>query len=317
MTRRRFPAARRPLAATIAVATLLAVAACGSDGDGKPAAGTPATQGSANTVDLAAIAVDPQAKALLPASMNTGTLKVATELDWPPFSYKTAGGAPTGIDILLIQAVGRKLGLQVTFEDLGATTIIPSVQNGRFDVAVSQLVTTADRLRAVNFVDYIKNTLGLIVREKDAGKISPTELCGHTLVATQGTGPLSFGQQYSKDQCVAKGKPPIDFQVFSDSASTILALGNGRGDGFLSNKAVGVYLAETAQKNLVMDEGVVPDSTTLSGIAYNKQNPELGKAVQAALVSLAADGTYQKILEQWGIADQALPPTEMRNETGP
>lgn len=294
------------LAATVVMALVLSSGCTVGDAEGDEAK---------TGIDLAAVEVDEKAKALVPPEVaDAGTLKVATELNWPPFTYKSDAGKPTGVDILLIQAIGRKLGLETNITDVGVTAVIPSVQNGRFDVAVGQLVNSPDRRAVVDFVDYLENSLGLIVRKDSADSIDPVDLCGHTLVATQGTGPLSFGRTYSKEQCVAKGKPEITFEVFADSAGTLLALGNGRGDGFMSNAAVGTYLAETSGQNLVMDEGTVPGHTDRSGIVYRKGRTQMGDAVRAALLSLQADGVYTKILEQWKIGDQALTEAQI-NET--
>ncbi|MEV4003345.1 transporter substrate-binding domain-containing protein [Actinomadura sp. NPDC049753] len=304
-------ARRSDRALLLAVSAAVALTACGvtsaEDGEG------PDT-GAALKID--AIAVDRKAQAELPEAMKkSGTLKVASELDWPPFSYKDDSGQTTGIDVLMVQAIGRKLGLKTSIADLGADTIIPSVQNGRYDVAVSQLVTTPERLRAVNFVDYIQNTLGIIQHKDYSPQVTPGDMCGKTFVGTQGTGPLDFTRQYSEKECVAKGKPKMTIHVFDKSAATILAVGNKRGV-FLTNRAVGEYVAATSGNGLVMGKETIPGSRTLSGIAYSKKQPEVGKAVQAALLSLMNDGTYQRILEKWKVTDQALKTSEIRNETG-
>ncbi|MES9539498.1 transporter substrate-binding domain-containing protein [Actinomadura sp. NPDC000600] len=302
---------RRDRALLLAVSAAVALAGCGVTSTADTS-----DRDTGAAIDIDAIAVDKKAQAELPEEMRkSGTLDVASELDWPPFSYKDDSGKTTGIDVLMIQAIGRKLGLKTTIADLGADTIIPSVQNGRYDVAVSQLVTTPERLRAVNFVDYIQNTLGIIQHKDYSPKVTPESMCGKTFVGTQGTGPLDFTRQYSEKECVAKGKPEMTIHVFDKSAATILAVGNKRGV-FLTNRAVGEYVAATSNNGLVMGKETIPGSRTLSGIAYSKKHPEVGRAVQAALLSLMNDGTYQKILEKWKVTDQALKTSEIRNETG-
>lgn len=287
----------------IAIACLAVVVGCGSP-NADNANGGNSTAAKDQTVDK-------QAKSLLPAAtQKSGTLKVATVLNWPPFTYKQEG-APAGIDIELISAIARTLGLKPSITELSDESLVPSIQNRRFDVAVTQLVTTPERRAVVDFVEYISNPLGLMVRQDDADKIAPDDLCGHTLVATEGTGSLSFGKQYSKAQWVAKGKRPVKFIVFGDSGNTILALANGRGEGFISDRAVGVYLAKTTKKKLTMDEGDIPGSETRSGIAFAKNNPQLGKAVSSALVTLMHNGTYQRILSKYGISGAALTPDQV------
>jgi polar amino acid transport system substrate-binding protein len=281
----------------VAAACLLALPACGDDDTEADGGQTAAAAGSA---------VDEQARSLLPAeTAESGTLNVATVLNWPPFTYQESG-EPAGIDIELVAAIAQTLGLEPKFTDLGDGALITSVQNHRSDIAVSQLVTSPERREAVDFVEYMGNPLGIMVRSADADAIDPADLCGRTLVATEGTGPLSFGREYSKTECVGKGKPAIEFQVFGDSGGTILALANGRGDAFIADAAVGTYQAETSNKNLVMDDGIIPGSETYSGIAYAKDRQEIGKAVEAALLVLMENGTYDRLLDEYGIADAAI-----------
>jgi polar amino acid transport system substrate-binding protein len=287
---------------------MLALPACGANDDVDDQDTAP--------VEVGDIRVDEDARALLPETVaERGTLRVGADLAWPPFTYQEVG-EPVGIDVELITAIGDKLGLDVVISDVGITAVVPSIQNGRFDVAVGQIVNSPERRAAVSFVNYIENSLGLIVREADADTISPEDICGHTLVATKGTGPLSFGQQYSKDECVAKGKPPVKFEIFDDSGGTLLALANSRGDGFLADAAVGLYTAENSESGLIMDDGLVPGSANRSGIVHAQDNGQLGDAVRAALLSLVADGGYQEILDKWGIGDQALTEAEISDEAG-
>jgi polar amino acid transport system substrate-binding protein len=274
------------------------------------------TPDSGSALSIDAIKVDEKARAALPEEMrSSGTLDVASELDWPPFSYKDTSGKTTGIDVLLVQALGKKLGLKTNIADLGADTIIPSVQNGRYDIAVSQLVTTPERLKAVNFITYLQNTLGIIQHKDYNPQVTPTTMCGKTFLGTQGTGPLDFTRQYSEKECAAKGKPKMTIHVFDKSAATILAVGNKRGV-FLTNRAVGEYIVDSSSDGLVMSKETIPGSRTLSGIAYSKKQPAVGEAIRTALLSLVEDGTYQKILGKWNVNDQALKVSEMRNETG-
>ncbi len=299
---------RRVGLATVAACVLAAFGA----GCGSSSSSSSDTDGGGAATAAANTTVDQQARKLLPAAVtDRGTLRIATMLDWPPFTYKSSDGKPTGIDMDLVNAISKTLGLKPAITSLADGGWIPGIQNGKFDIAVSQLAISPERAAVVGFVDYIGNPLGLMVRQADKGKIDPANLCGQKLVGTTGTGPLSFGRQYSKTECVAKGKPPIKFQVYGDSGTTVLALANGRGQGFLVDNAVGTYTAKTTKKHLVMDDGFVPGSTTRSGIAFAKQQPQVGAAVRAALVTLAKNGTYQKILANWGIAKEALTPQQI------
>ena len=53
------------------------------------------------------------------------------------------------------------------------------------------------------------------------------------------------------------------------------------------------------------------------GIGINKENSEFRDALRAALLSLVENGTYDKVLEEWGQKDYAMPelPLKYRSRT--
>ncbi|MBO1073339.1 transporter substrate-binding domain-containing protein [Roseomonas marmotae] len=252
-----------------------------------------------------------EARAALPeATRNAGVLKVATSLQWPPFAFKAEAGGPDGIDIRLMQLLAGKLGLKAEFEDIKFPTIIPGVVNGRYNVGINQIGRTAERLRVVNLLPYFNSGYGLLVRQGTTD-VDVNNLCGRTLVLTQGSAQIQVAEQLSAD-CVAAGKEKIAFLFFPNSADTYLALSNGRGDGFLTAKAVGIYIAKGNPK-LQMTESTLPDRSTLSGIVIAKNNAALEKAIQMALESAVQDGSYVRLLEEFGVPDGAVTVEQIRN----
>jgi polar amino acid transport system substrate-binding protein len=49
------------------------------------------------------------------------------------------------------------------------------------------------------------------------------------------------------------------------------------------------------------------------GIALGKNQGDFPKAVQGAIQALIADGTYQAILDKWGVANGAITTSEIRS----
>lgn len=247
---------------------------------------------------------DAAARAALPdKNLQSGTLDVATSLQWPPFDFKTDDGKPDGLDIRLVTAIAERLGLKPAFTDVKFPAIVPGVQTGRFDIGVDELNATTERRKIVQFVPYYRGGLGLLVRQ-DSNGLSVSQLCGLTLALTQGSSQVAVAQRES-EKCVAAGKKPISMQYFPDSADTYMAVANGRGDGFLTDRAVGVYVAQHNGK-LTMTEGTLPDTRDVSGIVVAKDNDKLANAIRLALLGMLKDGSYQKLLDHYGVGTAAL-----------
>jgi len=177
---------------------------------------------------------------------HAGVLRLATSLQWPPFDYTNDKGAATGIDIDLITLLSEKLGLKLELTNVKFPSIVPGVTTGRFDVGMDQLARTAEREKVAQFVVYFRSGLGLLVR-KGVTDVDVHHLCGRTLALTQGSSQVAVAQRLS-DACVKAGNKAIGFLFFPTSADTYLAVSNGRGDGFLTGEAVGVYIADHDDK---------------------------------------------------------------------
>jgi len=254
--------------------------------------------------------VDP-ARAALPAPVRTaGVLRVATSLQWPPFAFTSEAGTPDGIDIRLMRLLAEKLGLRPEIEDVKFPSIVPGVSSGRFDAGVDQINITAERSKVVDFVPYSQDGMGLLVRKGTTG-VDVNDLCGRTLVLTQGSAQVGIAEKLSA-KCVAAGQKPIAFLMYPNSADTYLALANGRGDGFLIGKASGVYIAKGNDK-LAMTDATLPDFLTISGIVVAKGNTAMLEALRLALESALADGSYRKILNDFGVPDGVLTLEQIRN----
>jgi len=71
-----------------------------------------------------------------------GTLTVATEPAFPPFEFQADNGELQGFDIDLMNAIGETAGLEIQFESLPFDGIIPALQAGTVDAAISGMTIT-------------------------------------------------------------------------------------------------------------------------------------------------------------------------------
>ena len=268
--------------------------------------GLTAAQATAQTV-----AVVDAARAALPAKVRDGgTLNIATALQWAPFAYRNEKDEAVGIDISLMKVISAKLGLKPAFDDLKFPAIIPGVQSGRFHVGVDQLSMSPERLAVVDMIPYFQSTSVLLVPAGKAVK-DLANLCGMTFVVTQGSVQVRQLTQLS-EACVAKGNKPIVQQLYPSSAESLLAVSNGRGDAFLTAAPQGVYISRINKKVELMPGDVPNVERQPAGIALEKGNAAMKKAIALALASAIEDGSYKAILKEFAVENSAVTIEEVR-----
>jgi polar amino acid transport system substrate-binding protein len=308
--------ATRTVAAVIAAATMALVSACGSSS--KPAAGSgsapvpAASTGSASALPtrdvVSSIHADPALRAELPAAVQSrgtlilGTVQVTGGAAGLPHAALDPSGKAVGLDIDVMDAIAKKLG--VTWDTQYGTfqTIIPGVQNGKYDVGEGDFGATKAREQVVDFATYLNDGQGFLgAKDLTVNKISTlTDLCGLNVATSPGT---TFQQILTAGagKCAAAGKSPYNVQYFSDTAPIVLGLANGKIDVYfgpvLSLRYEALHIPNTKFLGQI--------STTPVGFVTAKGSPD-AKAISDAINSLIASGDYAKIFAKWGVPDTAV-----------
>jgi polar amino acid transport system substrate-binding protein len=319
-TRRRAP---RLLAATAAVTAGLAllVACGGSSGDsssGAPAAG--GAEPGANAADstaiptqdvVSSITADPKLKAELPAKVrDTGTLTLGTTRSPGVQGLPHVGerdGEAIGLDVDLRNAVAKVLGIKWDVQNGTFATVIPGVQNGRYDVGQDNFGATAEREKVVDFATYLNDGQAFL-GSKDVPVSSVkklTDLCGLTVATTPG----STFQQILTDgagKCAQLGKKPYKVQYFADTAPIFLGLANGKVDVMFGPTLGLKYDAAHIPATKFLGE----ISTTPVGFVTAKGSP-LAKALSGAVDKLIADGDYARIFAKWGVPGTGITTSQL------
>ena len=112
------------------------------------------------------------------ASGAGGTLRVAVSPDVTPICF-VLDGAFAGIDIELIERAALVLDMKVEFINMQFDALLPALESGKADIAVSDIVDTAERRENVNFTrPYFDNPQVLITRGTDSVKTGGHLLSG-------------------------------------------------------------------------------------------------------------------------------------------
>jgi len=201
-----------------------------------------------------------------------------------------------------------KLGVKVTFVNFtDFANIITALQAKRFDIIMSAMTDTKERQQKnVDFIDYFNAGSSILVKKGNPeGVKSLDDLCGKPLVLQLGTVQVDEAKA-QQPKCKAAGKPEIKLITFEKDADTLLALKGGRAAASMKDFPVAAYIAKTSGGGNEFEVAGEQFDTGPYGIAVRKSDTQLRDALQAALKAVVADGTYDKIMETWGVSQGAL-----------
>lgn len=303
------PASRHIVVAAATTALACLLTACGGESTGTAGKAPAALKVAGVTVKK-----DAALHAALPDSVKSaGTVRVATDVPYAPFEMfvKEGGSELTGLDYDLGQALGARLGVNFTFTPQKFDGIVPALQAGKFDAAMSAITDNKERQQVVDFVDYSQSGSGILVREGNPRKIAElADLCGRKIAVQAATNQLKLLKAHQKE-CARAGGKPVDIQTFPKDSDAQLALRSGKVDADVLTKPAAGWTAKTADGGKAFDLVEDPKApggynASPNGIAVSKKLPELAAAIQKALQSLIDDGTVAKIYTKYGVASIAV-----------
>ncbi|MEA9445958.1 arginine ABC transporter substrate-binding protein [Candidatus Fukatsuia symbiotica] len=223
-------------------------------------------------------------------------ISFATEASYPPFEFIGADNEIQGFDIELAQALCKKMDVPCNFTNQAFDSLIPSLKFRRFDAIISGMDITAERLKQVDFSKpYYENSALFITRNVLKQKNTITDigsLRGKRVGMQNGTTHQQFLQQEH---------PEITTVPYDSYQNAILDLKNDRLDAVFGDTAV---VNEWLKKNktLVAVGDKITDAHYFGsglGIAVRHNNTELLNKLNAALVQVRQDGTYQTLYNKW------------------
>ncbi|MFO7309383.1 MAG: ABC transporter substrate-binding protein [Pseudomonadota bacterium] len=231
---------------------------------------------------------------------------VANVPNYPPLEFKDPKtGTLTGLDIDLGNAIGKKLGVEIKWEEIGFEQMVSSLTTGRADMILSGMSDLPSRHETLDFVDYLNSGAQFYTTADRASEFKePEDLCGKTVGASRRTSFPNEMAKWSKENCEDKGKPGLKIVGTEGSADARTQLRQKRLDAAVQGSETLPYLLNL-EPNTYAIVGK-PFTSVYQGMGFAKKDTELRDAVAAALKELMADGTYDEILKKWDLLDAKL-----------
>lgn len=251
--------------------------------------------------------------AMVPATIKAdGTLIIATDASYAPNEFRN-GDTFQGMDIDLGNAIGKVLGLTVSFVNVPFDGILAGIASGRYEASLSSFTDNKEREQTVDFVDYYQAGTSIAVKQGNPLNIKTIlDLCGKKVAAEQGTIQLLSLQQ-NKDTngnitlrgaCLQAGRPAPVPESQPDQNAVNAALIAGRADAFTADSPVVEYQIKVT--NGGVEQGGQTTDVAPYGMALAKHDGQFAQAVQGAIQKLIDSGDYRKILDNWGVTAGAI-----------
>ena len=279
--------------ATVTVAGALTLSGCAKNSESGSGSGAGSTQASTAVTPKK---VDDIA-ATLPADIrDSGKLVVGVNIPYAPNEFKDANGKIVGFDVDLMNAVASTLGLTPDYREADFAKIIPSIQQGTYNVGMSSFTDTKEREKSVDFVDYF--SAGIQWAQKPGAGIDPTNACGKK-VAVQATTTEETDELPAKSKkCVDAGKPEIQIVKFDSQDAATNAVILGQVDAMSADSPVTAYAIKQANGKLEA-AGEVFEAAPYGWPV--KKESALGQSMLKALEHLISTGDYKTIATNWGV----------------
>jgi polar amino acid transport system substrate-binding protein len=220
---------------------------------------------------------------------SNNTISFAGSGGYPPFNYLTETGEVAGFDVDVAQEIADRMGKELTYVTTSWDGIVEGLRAKRYDGILGSMGITEERQKVVDFSQpYYYSGPQLITRKDSTIKQVEDLKASHLLGLVTGTTFERDAEQLG-----------TQVKLYEDDNQTLIELLNGRIDGVLTDRIVGLNaIAELKEGDRLTLVGSVLRSEVMA-IAFHKDNTELKNQVNDILSSMFADGTMKAISEKW------------------
>ncbi len=214
-----------------------------------------------------------------------GKLVIATSPDFPPFESLGKDNKVEGIEIEIMEAVCKKLGVTLQIETMDFDSVLVGVQTGKYDVGVSGISVTPAREKNTLFTTPYCLAAQAIVVKTDSTIQGKADLAGKKISVQSGT----TAEEYCRD----KNYDVSSFQNNSDAAS---ALTSGRVDAWVIDDLTAAEMVSQLEGVKILDEAM---TTEPYAFAMAMGSETLRDEIDKIIKELLADGTIKNLFDKY------------------
>jgi polar amino acid transport system substrate-binding protein len=261
--------------------------------------------GRGRTARLSALAFTPLL--FLTACGDDGddnVLQVGVNAEYPPGEFLDEDGETVvGFNVDLFDAVAEELGMETEWVPAEFDAIITGVDSGQYDVGVSSFTINEERLEQVHMISYMIAGTQWFTQDGNPDSIDPEDACGLNIAVEQATVQVE-DLEARNEECVEAGEDEISLEQFDSQELATASVQSGVNHASVADSPVAGFAVEETGDELELLGEVYDDAPY--GAVVSHENTELAEEIQAAYQAIMDDGTYESILEEWGVADGGI-----------
>jgi polar amino acid transport system substrate-binding protein len=221
-------------------------------------------------------------------TLEEGKLLMGSDTTYPPFESIGDNGDPEGFDVDIAMELADRLGLELEVVTTAWEGIIPGLKTDKYDMLMSAMTITDERLAEIDFSDpYIDSNQSIAVKKGTTDIVSEEDLVGKVVgVQVDTTG------QFTAEE-IAGIK---EIRKYETILLAFQELELGRIDAIMNDYPVNAYLSKIRGQTEVVTTVTTDEQY---GIGVKKGNDQLLEAINQALADMDADGTYNEIFDKW------------------
>ena len=233
---------------------------------------------------------------------QTKTFTVGFDAEFPPYGYQDENGEYVGFDLDLAAEVCARNGWELVKKPINWDSKDMELETELIDCIWNGFTINGREDKYTWSTPYVDNSQVVVVG-KDSGIASYADLAGKIVAAqadSSALAALTENEDGSNEENITLAESFEKLVEVPDYNTAFMNLEAGAVDAIAMDIGVAKYQLEQRGDAFVILDGTL--AAEQYGIGFKLGNTELRDAVQKTLDEMAADGTFAKIAEKWGLA---------------
>lgn len=225
--------------------------------------------------------------------IDSGKLRCAVTLDFPPMGMRDDANNPVGFDVDYCNDLAKVLGVTAEIVETPFPDRIPALVSNRADIIVASTSDTLERAKTVAMtIPYFVFSVQVMTHE--GTNINTFEdLKGHTLAATSGSYEANSLSKTLKEW----GTGTV--QTYQSQNDTLLAVSQGHVDATIVTSAVGASAIKSGKYKGLKLAGNAPYTPDYVSLAVKRSELGLRDYLNLFINQQVRSGRYAELYKKW------------------